>query len=121
MRTSKPRRLIVANKVSSTRLTADDLREVGRICSGRNRTEADVLRELVHEALVARRLRLAGRDAATQQVREAQRDMLSEHLAPLRALLEDNARMRKHQLKVLEHIQETLYLLVGARNHRPQS
>ena len=52
-------------KNNTVRLLRDDKREIQRLSHDFKKPEGEVLRELVHEALRARRLRKAGRDEVT--------------------------------------------------------
>lgn len=105
-------RKIASGPVSSSLFKAD-LEEIERLCASSNRTRADIIRDLVHEAIRARRLRQIGRDETTIRVRDAQREMLVAELAPIKALLEENAKMRKRHGAILESVHDGITALLN--------
>lgn len=69
----KGRPRLVASQASGTKLFVDDLREVIKLSQTEPRkTISDTLRELVHEALVNRRLQAFKRDQQEAQLTEQQ-------------------------------------------------
>jgi hypothetical protein len=79
----KNRPRLIANTSCSTKLFTDDLRELARLAELEKRTASDILRELAHEALRTRRLRVIGRDEAADFYRQLYRELLQEGLQPL--------------------------------------
>lgn len=80
---SKNRPRLVASSSSSTKLFVDDLREVARLTSAEGKTQSDIIRELVHEALRLRRLQAIGRDAGEDYLRRIQQQAITEGLSPV--------------------------------------
>jgi hypothetical protein len=101
-----------AARVSSTRLAKDDLRDVRSLVSATKKTEAAILRELVHEALKTRRLRQAGRDETTAPVRDAQREIVRDELAELKAQLLGFVEQQDRISRMLEDLQQSLAPLI---------
>lgn len=93
---------------SSTRLLRSDRAEIRRLCSELNKTEAELIRELVHEALRARRLRRAGRDELTAPVRDAQREIVREEVAEITKQIADLATAHGHVFSMVSDLQKTL-------------
>lgn len=79
----KGRPRLVASKASGTKLFVDDLRELTRLTQTENKTASDLIRELVHEALVIRRQRAIGRDEAEHPLRQMQQQAMAAELNPL--------------------------------------
>jgi hypothetical protein len=101
-----------AAHVSSTRLAKDDLRDVRSLVTATKKTEAHVLRELVHEALKTRRLRRAGRDETTAPVRDAQREIVRDELADLKAQFKGLIEQQDCISRMLEDLQQGLAPLI---------
>ncbi len=81
-RVGRPR--LVASKASGTKLFVDDLREVVKLMQVEERkTMSDVIRELVHEALVTRRQRAMGRDEEENHLRRIHQQAISAGISPL--------------------------------------
>jgi hypothetical protein len=77
------RNRLVASKASGTKLFVDDLREVTKLTQTEHKTTSDVLRELVHESLVTRRLRAMGRDEEENHLRQLHQQAISTGVNPL--------------------------------------
>ena len=82
----KGRPRLVANQASGTKLFVDDLREVIKLSQTEPRkTISDTLRELVHEALVNRRLQAFKRDQ--QEVHRADQQAAGNELQEIKTAL----------------------------------
>jgi len=107
---SKPRsvRRRTATKTSTIRLLRDDYAEVERLASALGKGGGTVLRELVHEALRARRLRKAGRDEVTAPVRDAQREVVRDEISDLKTQMKDLLGLQDRIFGMLEDLQSAL-------------
>ena len=85
----KNRARLVASSPSTAKLFVDDLREIAALTRAENRSNSDLIRELVHEALRMRRLRAIGRDEGEEYVRRIHRDAIVEGVEPLRNSIAD--------------------------------
>lgn len=75
---------LIADRSSATKLFRDDLREIAALVRvGEGRTVSDVIRVLVHEALVIRRQRALGRDEAENHLRRLHQQAVTDGLSPL--------------------------------------
>lgn len=79
----KGRARLVATKASGTKLFTDDLREVVKLSQVERKTVSDVIRELVHEALVTRRQRAMGRDEEENYLRRIHQQAITASVSPL--------------------------------------
>lgn len=79
----KTRPRLVASSPSTTKLFVDDLREIAALTRAENRSNSDLIRELVHEALRMRRLRAIGRDEGEEYLRKIHQEAIVEGVAPV--------------------------------------
>lgn len=78
----------IATKACGTKLFTDDLREVAKLTELEQKTTSDVLRDLVHEALVTRRQRAMGRDEDENYLRRLHQQAIEAALRPLERAIE---------------------------------
>lgn len=81
--TKKTRPAIVADIPIKFKPFRADAAEIKRLAGAWGKSQPDVVRELISEALKARRLKQVGKDEATEAVVEAQKRAMGEMLAPL--------------------------------------
>jgi hypothetical protein len=79
----KGRNRLVASKTSGTKLFVDDLREVSKLTQTEHKTASDLIRELVHEALVTRRQRAIGRDEEENHLRQLHQQAITAGVSSL--------------------------------------
>lgn len=101
-----------SSATSAARLFREDKAEVVRLAKQADKTEGEVLRELVHEALRTRRLRKAGRDETTAPVRDAQREIVRQETAEMKKQIDEISRVQGHMLNMLEDVQLVLGPLI---------
>jgi hypothetical protein len=77
----RPKR--ISNQPNTTKLFADDRRELISLSSNEKKSMSVVIRELVHEALRERRLRAIGRDEKDDFFRNIQRELITQAIHPL--------------------------------------
>lgn len=106
---SKPTRKL-ARQDRYTKLFAEDDKELLRVCASEGKTPGQLLRELVAQALRARRLRAAGKDESMASVREAQKEVIEEALKPIREALEKDIRMRGIQGAQIQEIFDNTFV-----------
>ncbi len=95
----KGRPRLIADKACGTKLFRDDLREViGLVRAGDSQTISDVIRQLVHEALVSRRKQSLGRDTAEDWFLRIHQQSVSEALIPLRQELQQLTKLFEEPL-----------------------
>lgn len=80
---NKGRNRLIASKASGTKLFVDDLREVTKLTQTEHKTASDVIRELVHEALVTRRQRAIGRDEEENHLRQLHQQAITAGVSSL--------------------------------------
>jgi hypothetical protein len=78
---------LVSRHANTAKLFVDDRREVIALSTGEKKCVSDVIRELVHEALRARRYHAIGRDEGEDFVRNIHRETLAAGISPLIAEL----------------------------------
>src|SRR2546428_3584391 len=78
---------LVSHQANTTKLFIDDRREVIALSANEKRCVSDVIRELVHEALRARRFRAFGRDEGEDLIRNIHRKTVAEGVNPVIAEL----------------------------------
>jgi hypothetical protein len=78
---------LVARRANTTKLFIDDRREVITLAANEKKHISDVIRELVHEALRARRFRAFGRDEGEDFIRNIHRKTIAEGVNPVIAEL----------------------------------
>ncbi|MGH9839050.1 MAG: hypothetical protein ACREEM_09720 [Blastocatellia bacterium] len=89
----KTRPRLVASSPSTTKLFVDDLREIAALARAENRSNSNLIRELVHEALRMRRLRVIGRDEGEDYVRRIYQEAIADGVAPMTEALTELRRM----------------------------
>ena len=106
----KGRPRLVASQASGTKLFVDDLREVIKLSQTEPRkTISDTLRELVHEALVNRRLQAFKRDQ--QEAHRTEQQATGNELKEVKATL---AKLAVHQLPLQPLLTEILGFTIAA-------
>jgi hypothetical protein len=79
---------LVSKQPNAAKLFVDDRREVIALSSNEQKHVSVVIRELIHEALRARRFRSIGRDEGDDFVRKIHRETIEESFAPFVAKLD---------------------------------
>jgi hypothetical protein len=74
---------LVSRQANTTKLFIDDRREVVTLSANEKKHISDVIRELVHEALRARRFRAFGRDEGEDFIRNIHRKTIAEGVNPV--------------------------------------
>jgi len=74
---------LVARQANTAKLFIDDRREVITLSVSEKKCVSDVIRELVHEALRARRFRAFGRDEGEDFIRHIHRKTIAEGVNPV--------------------------------------
>lgn len=106
----KGRPRLVASQASGTKLFVDDLREVIKLSQTEPRkTISDTLRELVHEALVNRRLQAFKRDQ--QEAQRAEQSIARNELKEIKDAL---AKLASQQLPLQPLLTEILGFTIAA-------
>jgi hypothetical protein len=106
----KGRPRLVSGQASATKLFVDDLREVIKLSrENEHGTVSDSIRDLVHEALVSRRDRAMGQEAAEAPLRGIQRGELFAEIRPI----EKDIREIKEQFGKLTMIHSLLIETLG--------
>jgi DNA-binding HxlR family transcriptional regulator len=106
----KGRPRLVAKQASGTKLFVDDLREVIKLSQTEPRkTISDTLRELVHEALVNRRLQAFKRDQ--QEAQQTEQTVIGNDLKEIKTAL---TKLASEQLPVQPLLTEILGFTIAA-------
>lgn len=102
----KGRPRLVSHQANTTKLFVDDRREVVALSTSEKKCVSDVIRELVHEALRARRFRAFGRDEGDEFIRNLHREAIAEGVNPMITELDALRRMiERFSTRMVEEIQ----------------
>lgn len=94
---------------SGTNLNPQDYSTLLGYMKGGQKTEAEMMRELVHEAIIARRLKEQGRSDADERYRQLQREALHSEIDPLRREINQLRTLLLH----LKTLIESTYVKAG--------
>ncbi len=110
---------LVSKQPNAAKLFVDDRREIIALSANENKQVGVVIRELVHEALRARRLQSIGRNEGDDFVRKIHQETLSEAIGPLlaeidklRQTIEKNSASDKSEFESHSAVNPTLISLI---------